>query len=372
MIILAVVIAGRTLPDRGVILERALVPVARSRLRWELWVPTVGVAVLALSSGDPTVRFAVIQSLFVVTLILSIVLLTGLVGQVSLAQLSFAGFSAFALSRFDDVLPFPLAPLAAIGVTTLLGALIGTPALRVRGIQFAIVTFAVAVVFDELLFRSPTFVGGDGLVTIEPPAMFGIELGIFGDGQFPERRFGYLMLAVAVGCAAIVHGIRRGRVGRRFLAVRANERAAAAAGIDVPRTKIEGAAIASFLAAVAGVMFAYKSVTFTGAGLDAQEGLELLALAYLGGIGSIAGAVVAGLLAPSGAFVVIVLGGGSTIDQFLLTGFGLVIVALRFPAGLAGLGRQLGDAIRRERERLAARPSPTIAPRDDAIVFDVD
>ena len=245
-----------------------------------------------------------------------------------------------------------------------------------RGIQFAIVTFAIAVVFDEVLFRSPTFVGDDGLVTAEPPELFGVDLGIFGDGQFPDRRFGYLMLLVTVGCAAIVHGIRRGTIGRRFLAIRANERAAAAAGINVPRTKIQGAALASFLAATAGVMFAYKSVTYTGAGLDAQEGLELLALAYVGGIGSIAGAVVAGTLAPSGAFIVIVLGGGSTINQFLLTGLGLVVVALRFPAGLAGVGTKVRDAVRRERERLVGRQEAARrsgpARRDDAIVFDVD
>jgi branched-chain amino acid transport system permease protein len=345
-----------------VLLERRNVPVERVGWKPLLWVPTIGAAVLALASSDPTVRFSMIQSVYVMTLLLSFVVLTGFVGQVSLAQLSFAGFCAFMLSRFDEVVPFPFGPILAIGVTTVVGTLVGIPALRVRGIQFAIVTFAAAVVFDELLFRSPTFVGRGGLATVEPPAIAGIELGIVGSGQFPDRRFGFLLLIVAIACALFVHGVRRGTLGRRFMAVRSNERAAASAGINVPRTKVLAAALASFIASIAGVMFAYKSTTFTGAGLDAQEGLELLALGYLGGIGSIAGAVIGGFLAPSGAFAVIFLGGGSTIDQFLFTGVGLMVVAIAFPSGLAGVG----TAFRKRVARSAGRRSVAAPPKDAA------
>ena len=374
VIILAVVVVGKTLPNRAVLLERASTPVEQVRLRPWLWLPTIGAAVVALASSDPVVRFSMIQSVYVSTLLLSIVVLTGFVGQVSLAQLSFAGFSAFMLSRFDDWLAFPLGPIAAIVVTTALGTLVGIPALRVRGIQFAIVTFAVAVLFDEMLFRSPTFVGRGGLATVRSPTLFGVDFGISGESRFPDQRFGFLLLAAAVACALFVHGVRASPVGRRFMAVRSNERAAAAAGIDVPRTKILATAFASFLAAVAGIMFAYKAETFTGSGLDAQDGLELLALAYLGGIGSIAGAVIGGFLAPSGVFAVVFLGGGSTIDQFLITGIGLMAVAIRFPAGLVGIG----VAIRRRLATGASgaagpdrhRSSPTGA--DEPIEFYVD
>lgn len=368
VIVIAVMVVGQTLPNRAMLLERRNVPIERVRLKPMLWIPTIGAAIIALSSSDSTVRFSMIQSVYVMTLLLSFVVLTGFVGQVSLAQLSFAGFCAFMLSRFDEFLPFPLGPIAAIAVTTVIGTLVGIPALRVRGIQFAIVTFAVAVVFDELLFRSPTFVGRGGLATVDPPEIAGINLGIVGTGQFPDKRFGFVLLFFAVVCALFVHGIRRGTAGRRFMAVRSNERAAAAAGIDVPRTKVLAAALASFIASIAGVMFAYKSTTFTGAGLDAQKGLELLALGYLGGIGSIAGAVIGGFLAPSGAFSVIFLGGGSTIDQFLITGIGLMVVAIVFPSGLAGVG----TALRRRIDVSAARRAavaPPVAPDADDIEF---
>ena len=127
------------------------------------------------------------QTLFVVTLLMSIGLLTGLFGQVSLAQLSLAGFSAFMLSRFDTTLGFPLAPIAAVAVTVVVGTLVSIPALRVRGVQFAIVTFSLAVVFDDLLFRSPTFVGRGGIAEVEPPIIGGIAFGIFDGGTVPGQ-----------------------------------------------------------------------------------------------------------------------------------------------------------------------------------------
>lgn len=336
IIIGALMLVGKRLPDRAAILVDSHVPAPKVNTRPAVWLATIAIGVVVVSSGDPTVRFAALQTMFVATLLMSMVVLTGYVGQVSLAQLAFAGFSAFMLSRLDS-LPFPLGPILAIMLTTVLGTVVSFPALRVRGVQFAIVTLSAAVLFDELLFRSPSFVGRGGLAIVDPPSFLGIDLGIAGEGQFPQRRFGYLLLAVTVGCAALVAGVRNGNVGRRFLAVRANERAAAAAGVNVARTKVLGAATASFLAAVAGVMFAYKSTTLTGGGLEAQDGLELLALGYLGGIGSIGGALIGGVLAPSGLFVVVILGGGSSIDQFLLTGAGLILVTLRFPGGLAGV-----------------------------------
>ena len=365
----ALMLVGSRLPNRAAILERAQVPVVVAPPRPLLWGAVIVGAIVVLASNDPTVRFAALQSLVVTTLLMSIGLITGLVGQVSLAQLSLAGLCAFLLSRLDTGLGVPLAPIVAIAITVGVGTFVSIPALRVRGVQFAILSFSLAVVVDDLLFRSPTFVGRSGIAEVEPPVIAGTDLGIFGGGRFPSTRFGFLMLACTLGCAVLVVGVRRGPLGRRFLAVRANERAAAAAGIDVARTKVLGAGISSFVAAVAGVMIAYKSTTLTGGGLSAQDGLQLLALAYLGGIGSIAGAVVGGLLAPSGLFTVAILGGGSSIDQFLLTGVGLVLVAVKFPEGIAGSWTMLRTSRRR-----ALEPTPpaveSAAGSDRLIVFD--
>jgi branched-subunit amino acid ABC-type transport system permease component len=349
VIIAALVLRGRGLPGRATVLQSSHTAVPSPvPLRW--W-PLVLVPALALAVWpDSTIRFAMAQSTFVTALLLSVVVLTGFVGQVSLAQLAFAGFSAFMLSKLDEGLAFPLGPLVAIALTTVVGTLVSIPALRIRGALFAIVSFAAAVVFDEVLFRSPTFVGQGGLASVNEPRLAGIDLGINAGSEFPARRFTVALVVVTALCAFVVYTIRRGPLGRRLLAVRANERAAASVGVDVARTKVLAAAIASFLAAVAGVMFAYKAVDFTGAGLDAQKGLELVALVYLGGVGAISGAVIAGVLAPSGVFLQVVAGGGASVELFLATGLGLVLVAVRFPAGLSGVfpivGRWFGAALR--------------------------
>lgn len=252
VIVGALVVVGKRLPTRATILERAQVPVVRDRGRPIVWALTLVASVVVITSGDPTVRFAALQTMFVVTLLLSIGVVTGLIGQVSLAQLSLAGFSAFMLSRFDTALGFPLAPIAAVAVTVVVGTLVSVPALRVRGVQFAIVTFSLAVVFDELLFRSPSFIGRGGVARVESPSLAGFEFGISDGGQFPSRVFAMVVLVVTTLCAALVLGVRRGVLGRRFLAVRSNERAAAAAGINVAQTKVTAAALAALLAAIAG------------------------------------------------------------------------------------------------------------------------
>lgn len=348
VIVVALVLVGRTLPDRATLLERKQSAAPLPVMNPWLWLCMIGLAVAINSFAGPNVRLALIQSLFVIALLLSYVTITGLVGQVSLAQLSFAGFAAFMLARAAGPwnLPFPLSPLVAIAITTALGALIAIPAVRIRGIQLAIVTIAAALVFEQMIFRSPTLAGQAGIAHVDPPSIFGVDLGIIGGGVFPRRIFGYVALGFTVLSALLVANVRRSSIGRRFLAVRMNERAAAAAGINVVRTKLLGAAIASFLAAVAGVMFAYKSQDFTGGGFEAAKGLQMLALAYLGGIGSIAGAVIGGLLAPAGLVIVALSSAQPSVNQFLLTGFALIFVAVRLPSGLAGLGGPLVARIR--------------------------
>jgi len=334
----ALVFVGRTLPNRALILDRAQNSARMPSMSPAVWAPPILVVLLVISFGSSPLRLAAIQSMFVITLLLSYVTITGYVGQVSLAQLAFAGFSAFMLAKIetDWGVPFPFSALLAVVFTCVLGVVVALPAVRIRGIQFAIVTLAAAVVFEQLIFRSPSFTSS-AIATIKPPELFGIELAILGSGEFPRRIFGYMMLFFTVIAALIVANVRRSAVGRRFLAVRMNERAAAAAGINVPRTKLLGAAVASLIAGMAGVMFAYKSQQFNGGGLEADEGLQMLALAYLGGIGSIAGAVIGGMLAPAGLLVVVLSSAQPSVNQFLGTGLALVIVARWLPGGLAQL-----------------------------------
>lgn len=364
-IVVALVVFGRSVPDRGTVLDprHPKVPgLAPHRL---LAVGSVTVAASVMVFADAGTRLAAITSMMVALIALSIVLLTGYLGQVSLAQLTLVGFCAFVLARTssDWGLPFPLAPLAAVAATTAMGVVVSLPALRIRGIQVAIVTLAAAVAIEQLLFRNPAFTGGGGLSHVEAPELFGARFGIIGPGEYPYRPFGLFVLLLLVAAAMLVVQVRRGPLGRRMLAVRANERAAAASGVNVAGVKIQAAALSSFVAALAGVVFAYKNVDFSWSGLESSRGLQLLALAYLGGVTSVTGAMIAGVLAPSGLLMVALGSPPAAGQQLVLTGLGLVLVTVRYPSGLAAAGpwlRQRFDA----RSRAARPPRPAIGPDD--------
>ncbi len=371
VIVGALVVFGATLPGRGTLLEnrnpKASVP--------RLYTPTVALAVViaavVLLFGSSGLRLATIESCITAILILSIVLLAGYVGQVTLAELTFAGFSAFMLARFTTRLhlPFPLSPLAAIAVTTIVGTLASLPAVRIRGIQLAIVTVSAATAIEQVLFRSPTFTGLGGTAHVPNPRIFGVNLGIIPDGRggYPNRTFGIMVLVVAVGCAVLVANVRRTATGRRMLAVRANERAAAASGINVPRTKLLGAGLGSFVASVSGVLMGYKFVDFSSVGFEAARGLGVVALAYLGGIATVSGAFVAGIMAPAGVLFT-VLGNNSSDSQLLFSGIGLIVVAVKFPGGITSAG----PAVRRLLARLATKTSPPDPPASgDELEFDL-
>jgi hypothetical protein len=147
--------------------------------------------------------------------------------------------------------------------------------------------------------------------------------------------------------------VRRTGVGRRFLAVRANERAAAAAGINVARTKLLAFALSAAIAGIGGVMLGFKQVEVSSANFPFQASLVVLAFAYLGGITSINGGIVAGMLV--GASVVPVTSNyffkGTNIDSYvgMLGGVGLIVTAIVHPQGVApffqGIMRHLGNWI---------------------------
>ena len=161
--------------------------------------------------------------------------------------------------------------------------------------------------------------------------------------------------------ALLVVNIRRGPLGRRMLAVRANERAAAASGVRVARVKIQGAAVCVVhrRAGRARVRVQERRLLVVRP-RGISRGLQLLALAYLGGVTSVTGAVIAGLLAPSGLVIVALGSPPAAGQQLLLTGLGLLLVTIRFPSGLAAIGPWM------RRRFLAARADADEAPPPDA------
>ena len=123
--------------------------------------------------------------------------------------------------------------------------ILGLVAARIRGVQLAAVTLAFAGAIEQLLFRNNSFTGFGGISTVPNPRLLGLDLGILGGSAYPQRAFGLLVVAVAVAACLVVINVRRAGCGRRFLAVRVNERAAASVGVDVVKTKLLANGLAS-------------------------------------------------------------------------------------------------------------------------------
>ncbi len=363
VIIAALVIAGRRLPTRGTIRESRLPFAPRPKSTMALTVGLFAATVAALVALQGSYRLALITSMIGAIICLSLVLLTGYLGQISLAQMAFAGIAGFALSKFSDQwgIPFPLAPLLAAGVATALGLLIGVPALRIRGVNLAVVTLAAGIAVEEFIFRNPNFTGGFRGSPVPSPELFGLDLGISSGRVFPRVQFGILVLVVLTLVAVAVANLRRSALGRRMLAVRANEAAAAAVGINVARTKLAGFALSAFVAGLGGALLGYQRGFLSFESFSVFVSLHFLALAYIRGITSVSGALLGGALATGGiAFTAADRWVGAGQYEFLIGGVAVIIIAVAYPEGVTGAIRHGVAALRRGPPR-----QPTVSPSEE-------
>jgi ABC-type branched-subunit amino acid transport system ATPase component/ABC-type branched-subunit amino acid transport system permease subunit len=355
VVLLVLVVRGKPLPTRGTLIEQTLGRAPRPHSLWKPLVPGVPVAVFAIYAFDDSYRSALMVSFIFGIISLSLVVVTGYLGQVSLAQMTFAGAAGFLLSTFSDDwgIPFPLSPvLAALGATVL-GVVVGLPALRIRGMLVAVVTLACAVAVEAAWFRNNDFNGGSAGSPIANPELFGLDLGIGTGKAFPRPAFALLCLFTLVAAAVGVARLRTTRLGSAMLAVRANERSAAAAGISVVRVKIIGFAIGSFIAGIGGCLLAYKQTNVTFESFNALLGLAVFASVFLAGITSVSGGIVAGLLA-SGGLAFVFMDRSFDIGRWygVVSGIGLVLAVIINPDGAVGPAHAAID--RRRQARLAA------------------
>lgn len=297
VIIAALVVVGGKLPARGSEEEHRLPPVPRGRTHPMTVGATVIAAALLVVALEGPYRTALSTSIVAVLVCLSIVVLTGMLGQISLAQMTFAGAAGFVLSHLTtgaDV-PFPIAPLLAVAVAAIVGVVVAVPALRIRGVTLGVVTLGLGMAVNEFVFKNPDWTGGLGGSQVPELSIFGYGFGGGGDIAFALFALG-VVTAAAIG----VLGLRRTRLGGQMLVVRANERAAAAAGVNVAGVKLAGFAIAAGLAGLAGVLLGYQQRSLSFQDFDVFVSLAYVAVVYLAGISRVSGAVLAGVLAPGG------------------------------------------------------------------------
>jgi branched-chain amino acid transport system permease protein len=370
IIVLAMFLRGARLPGRGELVERRLPEAPRPRRLAATALPVGAACAVALVVLPFDFREALINSLIGTLMALSLVVITGFVGQISVVQLSLAGVTGFTISHLavNAGIGFPLAALTGIVAAVVLGLVTAFSALRVRGVSLAVVTLAAAVAIDNFGFVNTTWGGGQAGSPVPEPRLFGLDLGTHAgfrglDGNQPSPVFGWVALAATVVLCVFVGLLRRGPLGQRMLAVRSNERAAAAVAINPRTVKLVAFAIAAFIAGVAGSLYAYNFGSVSADRFNAVTALSLIAFAYAGGITLISGAVFAGLISAQ-ALLPYALDKwfGLNGNWFLLFGgVVLILTLLQNPEGVAGA------FYKRLNERaVVLPPRPLIQPGEPA------
>jgi ABC-type branched-subunit amino acid transport system ATPase component/ABC-type branched-subunit amino acid transport system permease subunit len=255
---------------------------------------------------------------------ISLVVLTGWAGQVSLGQMGFVAVGAAVGAwstgtRGYDLSVGLIAAAAAGGVTALV---VGLPALRLRGLYLAVVTLAFNVATASYLLKPAyaTWVP-DGRIT--RGTVVGIDVA-------SERSMYWLCLAVLVAVFWLAHAVRKGRPGRAMVAQRDNELASESYGMSTTRSRLTAFALSGGIAAVAGCLLVHVLQTYPDQLLLPERSISAFGTTVVGGIGSPAGAVIGAL-----AFV----GSGWFLGEsarVLSTAIGLLIVLVVFPSGVAG------------------------------------
>ena len=365
IILLVAVVSGRVRPARGETAARLPLPGSGRVARVPLALALVVAAVLIASA--PSYADALITTLGTGIIIASVVVVSGYAGQLSLCQYALAGFGAWAAARAANSLdvPFPVAVLFGIAVATAVGVLVALPALRTRGVTLAIVTLALSLVFTALIFQNGSMTGGFEGIVVRSPTILGYEL----DPAVHPQRYAGLMVIALVAVSLMVANLRRGATGRKLIAVRSNERAAAALGISVVGVKLYAFAVGAGVAALGGSLLAFRQTNVQFSSFDVFGSILLVQYAVIGGIGWISG-VLAGAAAAPGAIAAQV-----TNDLFpsltnvtawltIFAAVGVVQLFRRAPDGVASIWAESAE---RFRERLGRAPGAPTAPAEAAV-----
>jgi ABC-type branched-subunit amino acid transport system ATPase component/branched-subunit amino acid ABC-type transport system permease component len=289
VIFIVVVVRGRGLPLRSHVAER-LPKLGTGEINVRaLLIASAVTLVLLFGVMDTTWAQATYISLASGVMILSIIVLTGYAGQISLAQWAFAGVGALIAGRLvrADV-PIEIAIVLGILLTIPVGLLFAVPALRTRGVNLAVVTLGLGFLVSEVVFANPNYLGDriDGGTRIGPVKLFGIKVDAFNH----PHAWAAVSLAFFVFFALLVANLRRSRSGRRLIAVRTNERAAASLGISVFGVKLYAFGISAGLAAAAGILVGFRGQIVNYTEFNVFASINSVGNAVIGGLGYVLGA----------------------------------------------------------------------------------
>ena len=303
---------------------------------------------------------------------LSMTIVTGWAGQLSLGQMAFAGIGALFAAGFNrgftfgvgigdrwelfsvtlPRVPYLISMLLAAGMAAATAALIGLGALRVKGLLLAVTTFAFAMAAQQYLYRRPMLNGGNSQsIPFRRGSLGPLDLA-------SQRAYYYLCLGILVVLLVVVARLRRSGIGRSIIGVRENEYTAAAYTVSPTRTKLLAFSLAGGIAGLGGALLGglVQNIPYTERLFQITDSLRLVSIVVIGGLGTLMGPVV-------GALWVVGLPAfwpDNELVPLFTSSIGLLILLLYFPGGLIQITYSARDALLRWAEsRLPDAPSKT-------------
>jgi branched-chain amino acid transport system permease protein len=295
-------------------------------------------------------------------------ILTGYTGLISIGNAGFFALGAIVAAFLGGTreawpsLPFPLVVLAAGVVGAIVGAIIGLPSYRIRGIYLLLATLSFHFIMVWLFLKfQVTWYGFGGIQFATPADFLGIDLDLTTSSRVPEDvRWYYFFLGCVVVSFLCAKNLFRTRQGRAFVAVRDQPIAAAMAGIDVPRIRVTSFALSSFLVTAIGAAYAWYLGAASPDTFTLLFAIQFIAMIVIGGEGSLLGTALGALLwslIPTALIAFSEMAGGvaPSIDETVLKWqtqitniiFGVLIVLVMIfnPTGLAGIWARVKRSI---------------------------
>lgn len=281
-----------------------------------------------LGANNYILHMANISMMFAV-LTISLNVLSGFTGLMSVGHIAFFGIGAYAAAILTTKAGMPILVgfIGAGVISALFSLLLGLPTLRLKGMYFSVATMAFGEIIYQCIKNMEWLTGGTKGITKIP------AIEIFGISFKPYNMFYYLMLFGLVAIIVLTLNLLHSRSGRAMLAIRANDIAAEAMGVNVVTYKLVAFMVSAFFAGIAGAFYAHEMRYISPETFASVESAALLAMMVVGGIGSIPGAILGGIALTILPEVM------RFIGEFRLVLYGAAVVAIIIfaPKGLGGL-----------------------------------
>ncbi|HVT76772.1 MAG TPA: ABC transporter permease [Acidimicrobiales bacterium] len=273
--------------------------------------------------------------------VISLVMLTGWGGQVSLGQYALVGVGALVggILIGKEHLPFFVALLGGASAGAVVAMILGLTALRIRGLYLAVTTLAFAIVTRTIILDQ-SHLGKYAPRGVGRPVLLFLKTD-------DNRAYYYLCLVALALAVFAATGLRNSRTGRVLIGMRDNERAAQSYGVNLVRTRLLTFALSGFMASAAGVLFVAHEHALDAASFGPEASVQIFLTAVIGGLGSVQGALLGALYFALVNFTI-----HGDVGRLFASAFGVLVVLYAFPGGLGSMAYAARDAVLR---RIAIR-----------------